>query len=1194
MCTLTPRVLTKNFNPTDRLNFLIKLVRATALGSLALATSIHAQEWKPIPGHVPAAQQHLKPLSHFPGTNQLRLVIGLPIHNQNELDRLLVELYDRSSTNYHRWLTSDEFTRRFGPTEDDYRKVIDFVHASGFKVTGFSSNRMLVDVEAPATNIENTFRVKLQVYPHPKENRNFYAPDTDPSVPTNVPILHISGLDNFTLPHRLGGALSTTNYGVTPDYTGSAPGGYFMGNDFRAAYVPGVTNTGAGQSIAIVDVGGLYYSNDVYIYQTNAGLSTGIVITNIVTTFTSYWTNPLTGSGTDDGEEALDICMAMSMAPGATIMNYEGEAHDVFNRIALDNKAKQMTLSYGFGIDASIIQTFQQFLAQGQALSQASGDGDADLAGGTGLTGNPYATIVGGTTLTTSAADGPWSSETAWNWGGNTGSGGGISGYGIPDWQLGVGTSINQGSTVYRNYPDVAMPADGVFLVSKNGTSIGWVGGTSCASPLWAGFMALVNQQAATLGKSAIGFPNPAIYTIGRGPYSAYTNCFHDIITGNNLNSQSPTQFYATSGYDLCTGWGTPRGSNTIAALTGVGTNDFIFYASQGSFKIVPGGNATTTLAIAPMNGFSGAVNLSVSGLPAGVTESLSAVSTTTSSLLTITAGNTAIPGTNLITITGTSGALAHSISLSLTVVAPVPGTTLVSLSSFYNRSGIWTDGRTFSGGLDGGGYAYSANLLGTALSWNGIAFNLGPANAADAISCSGQIISLPAGRFNSLQILGTAIDGSQSAQTFTVTYTDNSTAVFTQNVSDWAFPQNYAGESVVVGMPYRDYGGGTKDLFTAANVYNYNFTLDQTKTVKSVTLPSNGNVIVLAMALANDPVTVSIASYYNLAGIYSDGVTFTNPATGGADGSGYAYSATLLTGSKMWSNVLFNFGPANATNVIGAAGQIIPLPAGNYSALRMLATGVQGSQAGQILTVKYTDGTTSGFSQGFSDWFSPQNYAGETKALVMGHRNVSNGTADNRTFYLYGYSLALNSSKVVQSITLPNNSHVVIAAISLVPNWPPTFTVSPFSEPGVTAGQSYSANIATNASDLNGDVLTFGKVSGPAWLNVSGGGALYGTPLSPDVGPNSFVVSVTDPGGLSNTATLNISVQAAPPIIPSITNTSTNLVLNWSGGISPFQVEMSTNLSNPDWINIGSSITSNQFFVLPTNPAAFYQITGQ
>ena len=1163
---------------------------------LAVTASPRVAQAAALAGHVPAAVAHLKPLRDFAGTNRLRLVVGLPLHNQADLDQLLLQLYDPAGTNYHRWLTPVEFGQRFGPTDEDYRKVIGFVQGKGLKVAGLSANRMLVDVEAPVADIEKALHVTLRLYPHPTEKRNFYAPDTEPTVDPDVAILHISGLDNFTLPHRLGkftlAPLAATK-AIKSFYTGSAPDGSFMGNDFRTAYVPGVTYTGAGQYIAIVDVGGLYYPNDIYRYELAAGLSTNIVVTNIVTTFTSNWTTPLTGSGTDDGEEALDICMAMSMAPGATILNYEGEAHDLFNQIALDNKAKQMTLSYGFGIDASIMQTFQQFLAQGQALSQASGDGDSDLDGGTGLTGNPYATIVGGTTLTTSGAGGLWSSETAWNWGGNGGSGGGISGYGIPTWQQGVATAANLGSAAYRNYPDVAMPADGVYLISKNGTAVGSIGGTSCASPLWAGFMALVNQRAASLGKPAVGFPNPAIYAIGKGPYATYASSFHDITTGNNFDSQNPTRFAATSGYDLCTGWGTPRGLNTIAALAGDGTNEFMFYPSLAQFNLVAGGSANATVTLTRLNGLTGSATFSITGLPAGITAAVNPISTSTTTTLSVSTRSNTVPGSYTATLTGTMGTLVHSVTLNFLVVAPIPGAIQINLASYYNRAGIYSDGHTFSGGLDAAYSSYSAKLLGATLSWKGLVFNLGRSNTLDVVDCAGQTIPLPAGSFNTLQLLGTAVEGSQSAQSFTVTYTDNSTATFTQSFSDWASPQAYTGEATVITMPYRNLNSGGSQTLNVT-VDGYAFNLDPTRTVRSLTLPSNSNLILLSAMLASEPISVPLAAYYNRPGLYSDGVTFSNPATGGLDGGGWAYSATLLTGSQTWTNTQFNFGPANVTNVISAASQTIALPAGNYSLLRMLATGVGGNQTARSFLVKYADGTSSSFLQSLSDWNSPQNYAGESKAVTMGHRNHSDGTADNRTFYLYGYSFKLNSSKVARSFTLPADANLIVTAVSLVPNWPPTFDVNPFTEPNITAGQTISGTIATNASDLNGDSLTFGLVNGPAWLNISGSGVLSGRPLSAQVGINSFLVSVADPGGLSNTATMNLMVLPAPPIVPALVAATNGLWMNWSGGIAPYQLQMCTDLTAANWSNVGSLISSNSFSILPTNPATFYRLTGQ
>ena len=99
-----------------------------------------------------------------------------------------------------------------------------------------------------------------------------------------------------------------------------------------------------------------------------------------------------------------------------------------------------------------------------------------------------------------------------------------------------------------------------------------------------------------------------------------------------------------------------------------------------------------------------------------------------------------------------------------------------------------------------------------------------------------------------------------------------------------------------------------------------------------------------------------------------------------------------------------------------------------------MLATGVNGNQASQTFVVHFSDGTSSTFTQSISDWFTPQSFAGESTAVSMPHRDNSDGTTDNRTFLLYGYSFALNNAKTVSSITLPNNANVEVLAITLVP----------------------------------------------------------------------------------------------------------------------------------------------------------------
>ncbi|HTV43088.1 MAG TPA: protease pro-enzyme activation domain-containing protein [Candidatus Sulfotelmatobacter sp.] len=1163
----------------------IAALAAVAMAFVPTINQAQTAGYRTIPGNIPAAVPQLLPVGSLPASQELQLAIGLPLRNQDALTNLLEQLYDPANVRFHRWLTPEQFTEQFGPAQADYAKVIDFAGKHGLVVTHQHSNRLLLDVTGSVTNIEQAFHVNLRVYQHPTEKRTFYAPDKDLSVESDVPILHVSGLDNFSIPRSLY-VLATNAQGVTP-YNGSGPSGLYIGNDFRHAYVPGVTNNGAGQYIAIIDVGGPYYTNDIYMYETNAGFVPGsTVITNILL---DGWTGIPVGTNAADGEEALDIDMAMSMAPGATILNYEGGADDVFNQIAIDDKAKQMTLSYGFGLDANNYQSFQEFVAQGQAMSQASGDGGADLNGGTGLTGNPWATIVGGTALTMSGNGVAWESETTWS-----GSGGGVSGYGVPDWQLGIATPANQGSTVWRNFPDVAMlGSPATFIYINNGSTVD-IGGTSQSSPLWAGFMALVNQQAATDGNPPVGFINPAIYRLGQGPASIYTNCFHDITTGNNFNSQSPNKYPATAGYDLCTGWGTPTGSNTINALAGVGTSDFTMSATPTLVNTIRGGVAISTISVIPMNRLSGSISLSISNLPTGIGAAFGSVNVTTNTVLTLTMSNNAAIGTVAPVITATSGELEHSISLNLTVSMPIPGEIEANLASYYNRAGIYSDGRTFSGGLDNDGNAYSANLLGSSPVWNGVTFSLGTPNTLDTIATAGQTIQLPTGNFTSLMLLGTAVNGGRSGLTFTVTYSDGSTTNFTQSFSDWANPQNYPGEFLVDNMPYRNTGGGVKDLNTAVNLYGYSFTIDQTKTVRSITLPNNGNVLLLAITLANDTAPVSLASYYNRAGMYTDGTTFTNPATGGLDGGGNAYSATLLGGSLTWSNAIFDFGPPNATDVVSAAGQTIILPAGNYFALRMLATGVQGDQTSQPFTVTYANGNSATFIQSLSDWYTPQNYSGETEAVTMGYRDLSNGTPDDRTFYLYGYSFNLNSTNPVQSLQLPSNGNVVVLAVSLIPYWPPVFTANPFSEPGIEAGQSYSGTIATSAVDLNGSALTYAKNSGPAWLNIAANGALSGRPLSPDVGANSFVVGAMDLNGSTTNATMTINVTPAPPIALTISFKNASLFLGWTGGIAPYQIQTTTNLLNPDWTDFGNPIGGNNSAIVSTNVETFYRVVGQ
>jgi hypothetical protein len=166
-----------------------------------------------------------------------------------------------------------------------------------------------------------------------------------------------------------------------------------------------------------------------------------------------------------------------------------------------------------------------------------------------------------------------------------------------------------------------------------------------------------------------------------------------------------------------------------------------------------------------------------------------------------------------------------------------------------YNQSdGIVSDGTTFSGGLDGVGNAYSANLLGSTISWNGVNFTFGPANGADVVTGAGQTITLTATQASSLNLVATVVNGAQTSQEFIVNYNDGTSATFTQSLSDWFVPGQYSGESIAKSMTYRDTSSGGKDNRTF-NLYGYTFATDKSKTVQSITLPNNTHLKVLAIA---------------------------------------------------------------------------------------------------------------------------------------------------------------------------------------------------------------------------------------------------------------------------------------------------------------------------------------------------------
>jgi len=418
---------------------------------------------------------------------------------------------------------------------------------------------MLVDVTGSVGNIEKAFHVTMGIYQHPTEKRTFYAMDREPTTDTSFQLWHVSGLDNYSIPRPL--YRHTSVKAKSNASVGSGPQDSFLGSDMRAAYYGGTALTGAGQSLGLFEYLGTDLA-DLNTYYKNVKQTNNVPITLTSVDGTSV---NCTEPSCDDTEQTLDMTQALGMAPGlSSLVMYIGSTDSkIFNAMATASPLNAQLSSSWYWSPAdpnTLNPIFEEFASQGQNLFDAAGD-SGKWPPARWPADNAYLTSVGGTDLTTKSAAGPWNSETAWSDGG-----GGISPnrIPIPSWQTATAAACSNCSQTYRNAPDVSANSNFTFYVCADQTTCtaNEYGGTSFAAPMWAGYLALVNQQAVANGHPTLGFINPAIYTIGLS--SSYTTDFHDITAGSN-------GYPAVTGYDLATGWGSPNGNNLITALAGTG-----------------------------------------------------------------------------------------------------------------------------------------------------------------------------------------------------------------------------------------------------------------------------------------------------------------------------------------------------------------------------------------------------------------------------------------------------------------------------------------------------------------------------------------------------------------------------------------------------------------------------------------------
>jgi subtilase family serine protease len=660
-----------------------------------------------------------KSIGQLPSKQIMTLDVVLPLRDSAGLDSFLQQLYNPSSPSYRHFLTVPEFTQRFGPTEQDYDSVVRFAEGHGFTVVGGTRDGMDVQIKGPVSAVESAFHVTMRTYQHPTEPRIFYAPDREPTTDLPFALWHISGLDNYSIPHPM--YVKRSDYAnahginaedvVSHATTGSGPSASFLGSDMRAAYYGGTALTGAGQNLGLFEFLGTDLT-DLTTYFKNVGQTNNVPITLLSTDGTSTsCVDSRAGGDCDDTEQTLDMTQAIGMAPGlSSLVMYIGSTDTAIISAMTTHSPLPTTIGCSWGwtpADPSTLNPyFQKMAAQGQNFFAASGDSSTWSASNEAWPAdNAYIVSVGGTDLVTASAGGAWKSETAW-----TDSGGGISpdSIPIPSWQQlsGVINSTNKGSTTLRNGPDVSANANFTFYVCADQTTCtaNEYGGTSFATPMWAGYIALVNQQLASNGDSTIGFINPTIYA--QNVTSSYATDFHDITSGTSGS------FSAVTGYDLVTGWGSPNGVGLINALAG-GTSTspaFAISASPASVSVLQGSSGASTITTTVSGGFSSAIALTATGQPTGVTATLSPTSIAApgsgSSTLTLAVASTTVAGTYTITVTGTGGGITHTATVALTVTAPTAGAFTISVSPTsgslrQGQSGTATVTTAVSGGFD-------------------------------------------------------------------------------------------------------------------------------------------------------------------------------------------------------------------------------------------------------------------------------------------------------------------------------------------------------------------------------------------------------------------------------------------------------------------------------------------------------------
>ena len=563
----------------------------------------------------------------------------------------------------------------------------------------------------------------------------------------------------------------------------------------------------------------------------------------------------------------------------------------------------------------------------------------------------------------------------------------------------------------------------------------------------------------------------------------------------------------------------------------------------------------------------------------------ISGSTTPTLTLVSVTSGSA---GTYSVIVSNALDVLSSPSAVLTVLPVNPPGTSLTSLRSFSGatlplnpHAGViqgtdgWFYGTTLNGGSGGGGTAFKLNALGALSILH--SFN----NGADGATPFAGLIQASDGRFYGASLAGT---NTSFGTLFRITSTGALTPLH-------AFGGGADGGSPLASLMQASDGnlygtasiGGsnaagtvfslsTNGLFTP--LWSFNVTNGSSPT-SSLVQGSDGKLygttsaggtqdLGTVFSLSTNGLFDSLVSFDYTRGAYpsdglvqaTDGAFYGTASSGGTNGLGTVFRLTV-------DGTLTSLHSFNYEDGAYPVGGLVQATDGN-----LYGTTSQGGLGGQGTVFQIT---TNGWLTTLV-WFNGTNGANPQASLIQARDGSFYGTAE---FSHTGYSGASGSGDGL------------VFRLSL-----PLFLSNPFTQASGTATAPYSASLSTNAVTPAGDVLTFAKVTGPAWLSVGTDGTLSGTPAVADIGSNVFTVSLADTNDRSSTATMTITVVPLPSI--SLSTQGTNIVLKWSGGQPPYQVQMATNLVNPAWQDVGGLLNTNTLLLTPTNAAAFYRIQGQ